>query len=133
MQVQAVNMDMQEPEGMAFKSVSISTVGSTQSSKWTERLTIEGVGVPFRLDTGAMVSVLPLKVYQELKSALKLEHTQVRLHAFNGSVVKPCGVALLHTSKPGFGVSVKYSLMSLIRTPLIRARRISDSGSTKYV
>ena len=78
-----------------------------------------------------MASVLPLEVYQELKSAPKLEHTQVRLHAFNGSVVKPYGAALLQTSKPRFGVSVKYFVTDQIRLALLGRNECEQFGPVK--
>ncbi|XP_024889360.1 uncharacterized protein LOC112465838 [Temnothorax curvispinosus] len=65
------------------------------NSRWFEMIQINNSIVKFKLDTGADVNVLPLKIYNKVKkSKVKLESASIILESFGGKI-KPLGIAEL--------------------------------------
>ena len=60
---------------------------------------IEGQQVKMELETGAAVSLLPYRLYQEKLSHLPLGKTQVRLKTYTGEHVLPWGLIKVEVRK----------------------------------
>ena len=58
--------------------------------KWHAMLKVQGHNVQFKLATGAEANVLPVKVFNQIKS-LKVEKTKIVLCAFGEHQVVPLG------------------------------------------
>nr|CAH7714152.1 unnamed protein product [Callosobruchus chinensis] len=65
-------------------------------SIWEENLFIENRKVKVRLDTGADVNIIPLKIFKFINKQFKVRPVQYMLKAFEGSSAKPIGVTNLH-------------------------------------
>lgn len=63
------------------------------TNSWSEKILIEDMSIKCKLDTGADVSVMPLKIFKKIsKSAgIKPIKTNVRLQGFDGSKSTPVG------------------------------------------
>uniref|UniRef100_A0A3B3DIW6 ribonuclease H n=1 Tax=Oryzias melastigma TaxID=30732 RepID=A0A3B3DIW6_ORYME len=68
---------------------------SDMDDSWKETVTIKGVPVTFKLDTGADANVLPKSVYTKLPGAPQLQPTKTVLVAFGGTRIHPDGVVSL--------------------------------------
>ena len=58
---------------------------------WTVTLPTNGENVVYKLDTGAEVNVLPLKVYKSMRLPPKLKKSDIRLSAYNKSTIPVVG------------------------------------------
>lgn len=65
-------------------------------SPFNEVIILENKKVKIRLDTGADVSVIPLRVFKEINKQFKVRPTQYILKGFEGSHAKPIGIVNLH-------------------------------------
>jgi len=72
---------------------STDTIPGNSQSSWSEKILIEDLSIKCKLDTGADISVMPLKIFRKIsKSAgVKPTNTNVHLQAFDGSTTKPIG------------------------------------------
>ncbi|KAG5865867.1 hypothetical protein JTB14_016486 [Gonioctena quinquepunctata] len=68
------------------------------SEDFCENLSIEKEKVKVRLDTGADVSVIPLRIFEKIDKQFKVRHTQYILKGFEGSQAKPIGIVNSHRS-----------------------------------
>ncbi|KAG5863613.1 hypothetical protein JTB14_033746 [Gonioctena quinquepunctata] len=82
-------------------------VNRVRKEKYTDRevsedfcanLSIEKEKVKVRLDTGADVSVIPLRILKKIDKQFKMRPTQYILKGFEGSQAKPIGIVNLHCS-----------------------------------
>ena len=62
--------------------------------KWQAVLNVQGHNVQFKLDTGAEANVLPVRVFNRMKS-VKVEKTKTLLCAFGEHQVVPLGTVTL--------------------------------------
>jgi hypothetical protein len=76
--------------------VFVGVIGARQKQKndtdWYAKLDVNGNSVIFELDTGARANVLPLSMAKQLLPTPVLKKTNVILHGFDKSEVKPLGV-----------------------------------------
>lgn len=78
------------------QSINLVQINCTKTdSMWLEEVSIQGTNVNCKIDTGAEVSVLPWKVYDDLKLPKLLEKTSIVLVAFGNSRIKPVGTVKL--------------------------------------
>lgn len=72
--------------------------GTTVANKedWVEEILIEKKHIKCRIDSGADVSVMPIKVFKKLETSLQLKPCNKSLEAFQGSKVTPVGMVNLH-------------------------------------
>lgn len=68
-------------------------IETKNSKEWIEYIEIEDCSVQCKIDTGADINILPIKVFEEInrKSKLQLERTDIILECFGGFKVKPIG------------------------------------------
>ncbi|XP_063391559.1 uncharacterized protein LOC134677054 [Cydia fagiglandana] len=68
---------------------------SKGKNKWMDFININGKSTYCKIDTGAEVSIMPTKIFKELKSSEALRPTST-LEAFDGTKVKAIGKIRLH-------------------------------------
>lgn len=69
----------------------------TQKQPWFEHIFIENCKIKCKLDTGADVSIMPLKIFNKInKNNLKLLKTNIKLESFEGAKVEPIGMISLN-------------------------------------
>lgn len=62
---------------------------------WVERMQINGTTVPFKVDSGAEIDVLPLSKLKQINNRIKLHRTDIKLRGFDGNKTTPIGMCLL--------------------------------------
>ena len=70
-------------------------VHSVSVSSWLSTVSTESGKITLKLDTGAEVSVLPLKIHKCLSNKPAMKHTSITLSAYGGSIIKPVGTCTL--------------------------------------
>lgn len=86
---------------------------------WLEHITIDEMNVPFKIDTGAGVDVLPMSVLKRIVRRPELNRTAMTLRAFAGERVKPIGTCSLLCSFHGMSLKVKFAVVDFDCTPIL--------------
>lgn len=72
------------------------------SKSWIEKIRVEGKNIPFKIDTGAEIDVIPLHVIVKMNSKLNEKHvvrkTNIRLKPFVGDCINADGECFLNCS-----------------------------------
>lgn len=77
----------------------INCINSSLNSlkSWFENIEIDNNKIPFKLDTGSEVNVLPIKIFSKLKlKNKKLSKCNITLRAYGGSQIRPVGTIELN-------------------------------------
>lgn len=86
---------------------------------WIEHIAIDEKNVPFKIDTGAGVDVLPMNVLKRIVNRPELNRTEMTLRAFAGEKVKPIGTCSLICSFHGMSLRVKFAIVDFDCTPIL--------------
>lgn len=89
------------------------------SYPWIERITIEKSSVPFKIDTGAGVDVVPLSVLKRIAPQTEINRTSITLRAFAGEVIRPIGTCSLFCSFHDLSLRVKFAVVDFDCTPIL--------------
>lgn len=92
------------------------------SYPWIERVEIERSSVEHKIDTGAGVDVLPLRVLKQIAPRALIQQTSVTLRAFAGHQIKPMGTCTLFVSLRGMTLKVKFVIVEFDCTPILGLR-----------
>ncbi|KAK3916910.1 hypothetical protein KUF71_025976 [Frankliniella fusca] len=106
-----------------FESSQVITSGETKHPRkeYTEVLKLDNQHfVKFKLDPGAEVNILPVKVFQIINRNYKVRQTNVMLRAFGQVITKAEGtVKLLTETKAGAIIVTEYILSSVDDRPIL--------------
>ena len=83
---------------------------------WFSTISTSGGDVTFKLDTGVEASMLPTKVY---KNKPVLKPTNVRLTAYGGTSITPCGTYTLMCKGKSQSHTVKFYVVSVDADPIL--------------
>lgn len=100
----------------------VETVKSETDSgreEWISTLVVNGSIIPFKLDTGAQVNVLPLKDYHELQHKPKLVNKVVKLRAYNGDPIPTVGVCQANVVCQGQRCKVLFVVAKVDSQPIL--------------
>lgn len=89
---------------------------------WIEHIAVDKTNVPFKIDTGAGVDVLSLKLLKQILKFPKLNRTEMTLHAFAGEKVKPLGTYTLICNFRGHSMKIKFTIVDFDCTPILDLR-----------
>lgn len=89
------------------------------SYPWIEEIGIDEKHVPFKIDTGAEVDVLPMSVLKRIAPQTEIQRTSITLRAFAGEKVKPIGTCSLFCSFHGMSLRVKFAVVDFDFTPIL--------------
>lgn len=73
---------------------------------WIERIRVNGKVIPFKIDSGAEIDVLPMSQFKQLNDRIELHGTHIGLKGFGGNRVAPIGMCSL---------SLNYDNMTFVR------------------
>lgn len=74
---------------------SVSFNETARPKQWIEEVSVGKSKVKFKIDTGAEVSVMPLDLFEQLKSKIKVERPSAVLVNFGNFKIKPRGKVIL--------------------------------------
>lgn len=80
---------------------------------WTEKIEVKGSEIPFKIDTGAEMNVLPLRELKRQHPEIELQRTSVTLRAFGGQKIRPVGMCFLDSVYNGVSLKTKYAIVDL--------------------
>ncbi|KAF2886799.1 hypothetical protein ILUMI_19377, partial [Ignelater luminosus] len=90
------NSNSSSTSDLFVNTIRVNNVHHKQNHVWDEIVSIENRKLKIKVDTGADVSIMPLKVFKKLDSQFKIRPTNYVLKAFEASTLKPTGVVRLH-------------------------------------
>ena len=82
------NSDHEEDE---MNTILKKNIYASRTEKWKIKLKVNETSIDFKIDTGAEVNVLPVKIYNNIKPKPKLNKTSVRLTAYNNTKIPVTG------------------------------------------
>ena len=74
--------------------------GLNKSQSWFANISTSGGQLSCKLDTGAEVSVLPVKIYEKLQPKPTLKQTTMKLTAYGGTSIQPIGTCQMTCTAP---------------------------------
>ncbi|KAF2894626.1 hypothetical protein ILUMI_11547 [Ignelater luminosus] len=95
------NSNSSSTSDLFVNTIRVNNVHHKQNHVWDEIVSIENGKLKIKVDTGADVSIMPLKVFKKLDSQFKIRPTNYVLKALQGSTLKPTGVVRLHCNYKG--------------------------------
>ena len=123
------SVDDPEPTSRSSKFY-VETVGKGQPDKTPDQVfTDVKIGtqtVKFKLDTGAQVNVLPLKVFQGKFPQVKLLKTDHRLYGYSGKPLQVKGMCRLPCSYKSMDMELLFYVVSTTSSPVLSLRACVD-------
>ena len=106
---------------------------SPDEEEWISPLVVNGSIIPFKLDTGAQVNVLPMKDYKELQNKPRLMSKTVRLRAYNGEPIPTAGVCRAKVVCKGQDYNVLFVIAKVDSQPILGLQTCEKLGLVKRV
>lgn len=75
--------------------------------EWLQVIRVEDIPIEFKVDTGAEVNILPLRLFRSVNNQFKVQPTNVILETYGGFKIKPEGTVHLLCENTGNG-NLKY-------------------------
>lgn len=88
-------------------------------TRWIESVRINKQNVEFKVDTGAEMNVLPLRVFKRLNLDHELSRTDIRLRAFGGQRIVPVGMCSLLCNYKNMFLRVVFAVVDLDVIPIL--------------
>ena len=105
----------------------------TTDSAWFSTVTVGGLCVKFKLDTGAKANVLPFSVYSKLQNKSPLIDTSVVLSSYGDFKVKPEGKVTLACEAQGLKESLPFFVAAVNSPPILGLSACSKLNLVKRV
>ena len=96
--VTAIEQTAVQEQAVQTRSFGTILVGELSADRWKETIILDQQPTLFKLDTGAMASVLPLSVFRSIRPDQQLDTTTTILSGFDHSTVRPEGTATIKTT-----------------------------------
>ena len=94
-------------------------------------MTLSGKHYDFKLDTGAEVNVLPLKIVRELGETHRISETPIRITAHGGFKLKPAGPIILKCSVRKVSSDLEFLVVAQEVTPILSLQACVKFGLIK--
>ena len=69
------------------------------NNKWTANLNVNNTFISFKIDTGAQANILPFRMFLNLQNGPKLQPSEFRLSAYNGTNIPVKGRFILRITQ----------------------------------
>lgn len=86
---------------------------------WLETVVVEEKNVPFKIDTGAEIDVIPVSVLKRLDRRIKVRKTGTKLRAFGGQRIIPIGMCFLSCKFGNKFVNARIAVVDFDITPIL--------------
>ena len=127
------NLPVDESQDLFIDSLEIN--GLKKSTAWFTDLNTSGGQISVKLDTGAEVSVLPSKIYQDLDPKPPLKSTGMTLSAYGGMAIQPSGICMLSCDTPASDniPAVDFYVTSIDAHPILGLTDCLQLGLIKHI
>lgn len=95
---------------------------------WIEKIRVKGKHIKFKIDTGAEVNVVSLKLFKMLGLGFELRETNVRLRAFGGQRIKPIGMCSLFGDFNNKSKRMLIAVVDMDVNPILGLKSCVDFG-----
>lgn len=105
-------------------------------NEWIAPLSVDGVTVPMKIDTGAQVNVLLMEYFKKIKKAKekpKVRPKKLNLRAFNNQQIPYKGVFRATLSGEGRTINALFVLVEEDRQPILGLKASEKLGLIKRV
>ncbi len=131
--VNVVAEDEDDADEFFVGAVNTDNSDADSEGEWISALVVNGSLVPFKLDTGAQVNVLPVKDFNALGKKAKLIKRTVKLRAYTGEPIPTLGVCRAELSCQGKKSQVMFVVVSGDGQPLLGLPTCEKLGLVKRV
>ncbi|XP_072389442.1 uncharacterized protein [Diabrotica undecimpunctata] len=100
---------------------------------WDEIIEIENKRIKVKLDTGADVSIIPLKIFKKIDKQFKIRHNQYVLKGFEGTQAKTIGVVNLVCKYKNKYVYDDFTIIDGATQVLLSGKLCVDLGLVKRI
>lgn len=104
------------------------SVSKSHGNSWIENVSINNFYVGIKIDTGAEVNILPIRLCKELK--LKLVSSNLKIEAFGGFKIKPLGRVNVEVSNNKWKINTQFIVVNTETSPILG---LADSKRLGYV
>lgn len=111
--------DNDEFEISTLDKVNTEVTDDAVSYPWLEKITVNDDDVDCKVDTGAEVDVLPMKVLKRIAPKAVVQMTAITLRAFGGQRVKPIGTCTLLCHLNDITLKIKFAVVDNDITPIL--------------
>ncbi|CAB4033390.1 Hypothetical predicted protein, partial [Paramuricea clavata] len=91
----------------------------TSAGHWSVTLNAGSQDIPFKIDTGAQVNVLPKKLYNKLNPRPRIKQTSTKLSAYNGSSIPVHGKCIVPIQYKGQKHHLLFIVVASQTTPIL--------------
>lgn len=124
----------EENSDPAFENFYVDTVQSSHTRKeWIVPLKIHNSIIPFKLDTGAQVNILPEKDYMSLQNRPKLNKSNVKITGYSGCDIPVKGVCMVSVSYKDIQHKLSFLVVPNNVQPILGISACDNLGLVKRV
>lgn len=99
-----------------------------QTDKWKIKLQGNETFINFKIDTGAEVNVIPVKVYNTIKPKNTLTKTTITLTAYNSTKIPILGSCMLQLQNKGIKINAQFIVADTNANAVISANTAENLG-----
>jgi hypothetical protein len=100
-------------------AIFIDTLDANNSEPWYDTITVDGVDIRFKLDSGADVTCIPASVYVKLMRPRDLQKTNRLLYGANNSPLTVMGIFTAHLAWRQNVCTTEVYIINDLRMPLL--------------
>lgn len=98
---------------------------------WIEKICTNEKCINYKIDTGAEIDVMPLKVFKRFEHETELRQTSITLRAFGGATINPKGTCYLNCKFGNMSIKVKFAVVDVDVMPILGLRTCIRFGIVK--
>lgn len=91
----------------------------TAEKSWIERIKVEEKEMPFKVDSGAGIDVLPLSMMEKIKGEIEIRQTKIKLRPYVGNCINVYGECFLTCSHAGKSTISRFAIVDKDVTPIL--------------
>lgn len=117
-----VNSISNDYDDFFINSINSEDMRCTSSGRlktWQEAVTCNGSKVTFKIDSGADVSIAPVRLLRDMGTGIELKPTATTLNAFGGDKIKPIGKCHLPCATNEAKKTIEFFVVSFDTMPML--------------
>ena len=131
--VQTVKKCPESEDDTVFFIGTLADEETNNKDEWIACIDVNGTEIPFKLDTGAQVNILPSKELHRLKVKPKVQNKQINLRTYNDEPIRNTGMCRATLSLKAQSVDVMFVIVDGDRQPTLGLKTCKKLGLIKRV